>query len=151
MGKLKNYIMNYISYFESRQGELTGTAEEVYIFVTDIRNFELFIPEGIMKNWQAGRESCSFEVSMLGNVTLSLSEKELNKKVVFKGDALKKNDFSLLLHISKNNNDLAVVKVSLEADLNPILKMMAANPVNKFLEELIGEMESFRDWGNIRE
>jgi carbon monoxide dehydrogenase subunit G len=143
--------MNHISYFESRQGELTGTDEEVYIFVTDIRNFERFIPEGILKNWQADRESCSFEVSMLGEVTLSLSEKELNKKVVFKGDALKKNDFSLLLHISKNNNDLAVVKVSLEADLNPIIKMMAANPVNKFLEKLIGEMESFRDWKNIRE
>jgi carbon monoxide dehydrogenase subunit G len=143
--------MNHISYFESRQGELTGTDEEVYIFVTDIRNFERFIPEGILKSWQADRESCSFEVSMLGKVTLSLSEKELNKKVVFKGDALKKNDFSLLLHISKNNNDLAVVKVSLEADLNPIIKMMAANPVNKFLEKLIGEMESFRDWKNIRE
>jgi carbon monoxide dehydrogenase subunit G len=143
--------MNHISYFDSRQGELTGTDEEVYIFVTDIRNFERFIPEGILKNWQADRESCSFEVSMLGEVTLSLSEKELNKKVVFKGDALKKNDFSLLLHISKNNNDLAVVKVSLEADLNPIIKMMAANPVNKFLEKLIGEMESFRDWKNIRE
>jgi carbon monoxide dehydrogenase subunit G len=143
--------MNYISYFESRQGELTGTAEEVYIFVTDIRNFERFIPEGIMKNWQSDRESCSFEVSILGNVTLSLSEKELNKKVVFKGDAFKKNDFSLLLHISKNINDLALVKVSLEADLNPIMKMMAANPVNKFLEKLIGEMESFRDWKNIRE
>jgi carbon monoxide dehydrogenase subunit G len=143
--------MNHISYFESRQGELTGTDEEVYIFVTDIRNFERFIPEGILKSWRADRESCSFEVSMLGKVTLSLSEKELNKKVVFKGDALKKNDFSLLLHISKNNNDLAVVKVSLEADLNPIIKMMAANPVNKFLEKLIGEMESFRDWKNIRE
>ena len=40
---------------------------------------------------------------------------------------------------------ILLVKVSLEADLNPIMKMMA-DPVNKFLEKLIGEMESFRDW-----
>ena len=139
------------SYFESRYGKLTCTAEEVFKFVTDIRNFERFIPKGIISNWIAEKESCSFSVSMLGTVTVRLAEKENFTRVVFDGDALKKNDFSLVLLISDRDKDPAEVKVTLSADLNPMMKMMAADPIAQFLEMLIKEMENFRDWNVARE
>ncbi|MCX6255990.1 MAG: hypothetical protein NTV31_16170 [Bacteroidia bacterium] len=139
-----------MSYFESRPGKLTCTAEEVFNFVTDIRNFKRFIPQGTINNWQSERESCSFSVSMLGTVNIRLSEKEMYKKVVFAGDALKKNDFSLVLNISDNGNKPAEVKVSLKADLNPMMKMMATKPIGQFLEMLINEMKSFKDWEDTR-
>jgi carbon monoxide dehydrogenase subunit G len=142
--------MSDISNFESRPGKLTCTAEEVFNFVTDIRNFEQFIPQGTINNWQAERESCSFSVSMLGTVNFRLAEKEMYNKVVFTGDALKKNDFSLVLHISDTARNPAEVKVSLNADLNPMMKMMAAKPIGQFLEMLINEMESFRGWEDIK-
>jgi carbon monoxide dehydrogenase subunit G len=143
--------MSDLSYFHSRSGKLSCTAEEVFTFVTDVRNFEQFIPEGSVNNWIADRESCSFSVSMIGTVSVMLSEKEKYKKVVFNGDALKKNDFSLTLNISGNVNEPAEVKVALSADLNPLMKMMAVKPINQFLEMLIKEMESFRDWNKIKE
>ena len=62
--------------FESRTGKLSCTAEEVFDFVTDIRNFEQFIPAATISNWQAEKESCSFSVSMLGTVSFRLAEKE---------------------------------------------------------------------------
>jgi len=88
---------------------------------------------------------------MLGTVTVVLAEKEKYSKVIFKGDALKKNDFSLTLSITDNVKKPADVKVMLSADLNPVMKMMAAKPINQFLETLINEMESFRDWRSIIE
>jgi carbon monoxide dehydrogenase subunit G len=142
--------MNDMSYFESRPGKLTCTAEEVFNFVTDIRNFKRFIPQGTINNWQSERESCSFSVSMLGTVNIRLSEKEMYKKVVFAGNALKNNDFSLVLNISDNGNKPAEVKVSLKADLNPMMKMMATKPIGQFLEMLINEMKSFKDWEDTR-
>jgi hypothetical protein len=51
-----------------------------------------------------------------------------------------------VLTIDGKDNDKAEVKVSLYADLNPILKMMAAKPITLFLETLIKEMEGFRGW-----
>jgi len=39
--------MTDLSYFESRTGKLSCNAEEVFAFVTDIRNFERFIPGGL--------------------------------------------------------------------------------------------------------
>jgi carbon monoxide dehydrogenase subunit G len=142
--------MDDMSYFESRSGKLTCSAEEVFNFVTDIRNFEQFIPKGTINNWQAERESCNFSVSMIGTVSFRLAEKEMYNKVVFTGDALKKNDFSLILHISGNGEDQVEVKVSLNAELNPVLKMMAAKPIGQFLESLINEMERFRGWKDIK-
>jgi len=143
--------MSDLSYFESRTGKLTCNAEELFIFVTDIRNFERFIPKGAINNWNAEKEYCSFDVSMLGTVTLRLSEKEKFKKIVFTGDALKKNDFSLELNMSDNDNNNVAVNIILSADLNQMMKMMAAKPIRQCLEMLITEMENFRDWKNIKE
>jgi hypothetical protein len=143
--------MDDISHFESRSGTITCSDKEAFVFVTDIRNFERFIPQNTINNWNAERESCSFSVAMLGTVNIRLTEKEMFKRVVFSGDALKKNDFLLVLNISGNNNNTAEVKILLNAQLNPMLKMMAAKPIGSFLEMLINEMESFRGWKEIRE
>jgi carbon monoxide dehydrogenase subunit G len=143
--------MTDLSYYQSRTGKLSASAEEVFTFVTDIRNFERFIPNGTITSWKAEKESCSFNVSMLGTVNVKLAEKERFSKVVFEGDALRKNDFSLTLDISDNINSHADVKVLLSADLNPIMKMMAAKPINQFLEMLINEMERFRGWKETKE
>lgn len=130
---------------------MTCNAEEIFAFVTDIRNFERFIPVGIISNWIAEKETCSFSVSMLGTVSVRLAEKERYIKVVFSGDALKKNDFLLTLNIKDNVTDHAEVMILLSAELNPMMKMMAGKPIEQFLERLINEMESFRDWKSARE
>jgi hypothetical protein len=138
------------SYFESRSGKLTCNSAEAFNFVTDIRNFERFAPHGTISNWKADKESCSFNVSVLGTVSLRLVETKRFIKVVYYGDALKKNDFILVLHISDNGKNPAEVKVTLNADLNPIMKMVATKPIEQFLEMLINEMESFRKWNDVK-
>ena len=143
--------MSNLSYFESRSGKLTCSSEDVYVFVTDIRNFERFVPHGTISNWLADRESCSFNVAMIGTVSLRIAEKEMFSKVVYKGDALKKNDFTLVLDIGNSAKNTAEVIVSLNADLNPMLKIMASKPIVQFLEMLVNEMEKFKDWKNIKE
>lgn len=138
--------MSVISKFESRTGNLSCKPGEVFNFVTDIRNFKQFVPGGRVDNLQMEKESCSFHISPLGTVNLNISKKEPDSNVTFSGSALKSNDFSLLLDITENAAGKAEVKVTLNADLNPILKMMAAKPVMQFLEKLIDEMERFKGW-----
>ena len=141
--------MDNISHYESRSGSLSCTSMEVFDFVTDIRNFEQFIPEGAITNWESEKDTCSFSVSMIGSVSVRIVNKEPYKKVIFNGDALKKNDFSLILNISEGKNHGSEVKVLLEAELNPMLKMVANKPILQFLEMLIREMEAFKGWKNV--
>lgn len=143
--------MSDLSNFESRSGKLTCNAEELFAFVTDIRNFEQFLPEATVNNWSAEKELCRFDISMMGTVTVRLSEKAKYTRVVYTGDALKKNDFCLALLITGNIKDHAEVKVTLSADLNPMIKMVASKPISQFLELLIGKMETFDGWKNTKE
>jgi hypothetical protein len=143
--------MSNLSYFESRPGNVSCNAEEFFAFVTDIRNFEQFIPDGTINNFSAEREQCSFSVSMLGTVTVRLEEKEPFSKVVFSGDALKKNDFLLTVLITDVNMEQPEIQVILSADLNPMMKMVAVKPIKRFLEMLVDEMENFRGWKEVKE
>ena len=131
------------SNFESRTGNLSCTSEALFNFITDIRNFEQFIPDGVIQNWQATADNCNFQVPPLGFVNIRISDRTQYSTVVYSGNALQKNDFNLFIHISENEKNLAEVRLSLTAELNQVMKIMAAAPIERFLETLISEMEKF--------
>jgi len=132
--------------FESRKGNLSCEASVFFDFITDIRNLGQFIPEGSMKNWEATTDSCSFGVPPLAIVKVRISEKNPFSLVCFSGDALQKDDFNLKVEINNNENISTEIKLTLSANLNPVLKIMASGPIEKFLETLISEMEKFDNW-----
>ena len=135
------------SIFSSRTGRLSCTDVEFFGFITDLRNLEQFIPEGSLKNWQATDDFCSFGAPPLGTVKVWISEKRPFSSVIFSGDVLNKNDVNLNIQI--NNMAKAEVRLILTANFNPVLKMMASGPIEKFLETLISEMEKFDKWNDI--
>jgi hypothetical protein len=138
------------SYFESRPGRLSCRPGEAFSFITDLRNFDRFIQEGTISNWKADKESCSFSVSMVGAVNIRLVSKDEGKKVIYQGDALSSNDFTIRVDLSDDLSDHSEIRLFLTADLNPVLKMMADKPIRQFLDILINEIEGFRDWHDIR-
>ncbi len=142
--------MSDMSYFESRPGKVSCTSMELFSFTTDLRNFERFIPAGTVSNWHAEKESCMFSVSMVGTVNIIISGQEKFSKVEYTGDALAKNDFVITLDITEDESGSAGFRIRLRAELNPVMKMMASAPINRFLEIIAAEMEKFDDWKNIR-
>ena len=141
--------MSEVSTFKSRTGKLAGSAENVFSFVSDIRNFKRFIPEGNVSDIKIEQDSCSFRMSMLGTVNIRIAERVPGSQILFSGNALQLNDFSIILKIRNSGIGQSEADIMLNAEMNPFLKMMAAEPVKKFLEILIDEMEKFRDWNNI--
>lgn len=137
------------SSFESRTGRLSCTPEVFYNFITDIRNLEQFVPKEKTGNWVASSDSCSFNVPPLGGANVRISAKVASSLVEYTGNIMKSNNFNLKVNISGNEKTLAEVRILFTADLNPILRMMASGPIEKFLELLISEMEKFDKW-NVR-
>lgn len=146
MGSLKNTAMTNLSTYQSRSGNLSCTPEEFYSFITDIRNFEQFIPEGTVKNWRASTESCNFYVSPLGEILMKIKGKTPFTQVTFEGNAFQNNEFLIEVSISGNMENFAQTRLTFLADLNPVLKMMASAYIERFLETLMDEMEKFRKW-----
>lgn len=145
-GRMGYQVAMALSSFESRKGSLSGTPSEIFEFVTDIRNLRQFVPDNVVEDLVIDADTCSFRVPAMGTVNISLSAKEPVNQVVYSGTALQSNDFSLVLDINRNTEGKAEVLVRLAANLNPILRMMAAGPISDFLEKLVGEMEKFKGW-----
>ncbi|MCX6302132.1 MAG: hypothetical protein NTW82_08095 [Bacteroidia bacterium] len=143
--------MTEISTFRSRTGKLNCSGKEFYDFVTDIRNFERFISPDILSNLKAEKDSLSFQVNMLGAVNIRITKKTMYNRVVFKGENQQVRDFSLIADILDQGKENTEVNVTLEAEFNPMLKMVAAGPVKKFLETLIDEMEKYKGWKDTKE
>jgi len=87
---------------------------------------------------------------MMGMVNIRISDRKEYSEVVFSGNAMLVNDFSLAVKFSDAKPGRSEVKLSVLADLNPFLKMLAADPISKFLETIIKEMEKFSGWNEIR-
>ena len=134
------------SIFKSRSGKLSCTPEVFFNFITDIRNLEQFVPQGKISNWIASSDSCSFNVPPLGSANVKIVSKDPYKMVEYAGEVLKTNNFRLTVSVSGHEKDMSEASLLLTADLNPMLKMMATGPIEKFLELLISEMEQFDKW-----
>ncbi len=138
--------MSTVSTYTSRSGKLNYSAEEIYNFVTDARNFKRFIPVGSVSDLKIEKDYCSFRLNMLGEVRIHINERIFPAKVVFAGSAQQVNDFSLILDIQTTGQKKSEVNVVLSAEMSPFLKMIADEPVKQFLGKLIQEMEKFTEW-----
>jgi len=135
--------MSNISNYESRQGSLKCGVNKVCAFITDFRNFGTFAENNNITGWQADKESCSFNIAMLGAVNVKLSEKTEINKVVYQGMAAGNIDFTVTVQLSDNESESSKMSVNLSAYLNPMMKMIADKPIKMFLDLLITEIENF--------
>lgn len=132
--------------YESRIGRIEAPAEKIYALVTDFRNFQQFLPEEQVSDWQADAESCSFQLSGMGKAGLRIIEKEPYATVKITGEGMSSLEFFLWIQLKEVAECDTRVKLTLKADLNPMLKMMAAKPIKQFLEMLVSRMESYTDY-----
>ena len=140
--------MSTNSIYKSRTGYLNYGAEDVFNFVTDIRNFERFMPGDSISEMKMGKDHCSFRVDMLGEVSINVSERIFPEKVVFTGNARQIDDFSFIFDIRSSGEKKSEVSVMLSAWMNPVLKMIADEPIRQFLDKLAEEIEKFNGWEN---
>lgn len=141
--------MGSLTRFESRTAKVSYSPEVVYDFAADIRNFRRFIPDVTFSDIDFKQDSCSFRVNTLGTVNVQLKEKVMFNKIVFAGNALMQSDFIITLFLNETQNRQSEVKITFEAEMNPMLKMVASAPVKQFLDNLVNEIEKFDGWNDI--
>lgn len=132
--------------YESRIAVVKFDHKIVFNFVSDMRNFHRFIPGNTVKNWKAERDHCEFEVSPVGKAKIKLLESEPYSVVKFEGDGLNNTSFFLWVQIKEVAAGDSRVKITIKADLSPMIRTMASKPILDFLEKLVVGMESFEAW-----
>ena len=127
--------------YESRIGKLDTSGEKAFGFLSDFRNFSRFIPADKIKEWEASAEQCKFSVDGIGKAGLKIIEKEPNKLVKISGDGTAGLEFFFWIQIKEIEKNDTRIKLTIKADLNPMMKMVAAKPLKSFVNLMINKIE----------
>lgn len=128
---------------ESKIGKITSPEERVYNFLTDFNNFKDLIPEDKLQNWQADEDSCRFTINPIGETGVKIIKKEPYKLIKLTGIEESKFDFTLWVQLKQKEEKDTRIKLTLEAELNPMLQMMAKKPLQEFLDKLVDQLSKY--------
>lgn len=130
---------------ESKTGRSVYPATNIYRFISDFRNFNNFIPDDKVSDWQAETDYCSFRISMLGKVRLEIIEREEGKMVKMASDPeVSQYNFTLWIQLVEPTENDTRIKVTIKPQINQVLMAMAKKPLKGFVDSLVDEIEKFQ-------
>lgn len=120
--------------FSSEWMPLEAPQEQVFAMACSLERFGLLLPEQI-ENWRTDGDSCSFTIKGMADITLRITEKQPHSLVRLQPSAKAPFPFSIDLNVAEEQGK-SKVRVCLEADLNPLLSMMASKPLQNLVDTM---------------
>ncbi|MBR8534723.1 SRPBCC family protein [Carboxylicivirga sediminis] len=122
--------------FESEIKKASHPAEKMFNFLSDFDHFGEVIPKDKINNWQSFGDSCRFSIDPVGEVGLRIVDTEAPKMIKYTAEGKTPFNFFLWIQLKEVAEDDTRVKLTIKADMNPMIKMVASKPIKKFLEVL---------------
>ncbi|WP_034044423.1 SRPBCC family protein [Wocania ichthyoenteri] len=120
---------------ESPKINVSKSPQEVFDFLSDVKNFESLMPENISKFEILDNDKFLFALKGMPEIILKKKEAIAPNKIVL-GAAGGKLDFSLIGNIIETANGSSEVQLEFTGDFNPMMAMMIKGPISKFIETL---------------
>lgn len=121
---------------ESPKISVEKSPEDVFNFLSDIKNFESLMPENISKFEVLDEDKFLFALKGMPEIILKKKETTPPNKIVL-GAAGGKIDFSLIGNIVEIDKKNSEVQLNFTGDFNPMMAMMIKGPITKFIETLV--------------
>jgi hypothetical protein len=126
--------------FESENVQLNSSAEDVFEYIGNLSNFGKFMPEQIT-NWQSTADTCSFTVQNMTTLSMKVRERVPFERIDIAADGKSPFDFSLQILLIPIRTDHCEAKVVFNADLNPVLNMLASKPLQNLVDLMAQNLE----------
>ena len=120
---------------ESPKISLTKSANEVFDFLSNVKNFEGLMPENISKFELLEKDKFIFALTGMPEIILQKKSEEALNSIVL-GAAGGKLDFTLKANITSIEANKTEVQLSFTGDFNAMMAMMIKGPISKFIETL---------------
>ncbi len=130
--------------FESEIKKALYSADKIFEFVSNFNNFENLIPKDKLKDWQSTEDHCTFKVEGIGDAGLRIVEREAFKTVKYSSEGKIPFNFYLWVQLKQITEKDTRIKLTIKADLNPMMKMMVSTHVKKFLNMLGEAIANYR-------
>ena len=115
------------------------SAEELYNFLADVKNFEKLMPENISKFEVLEEEKFLFALKGMPEIILKIKEKQPHQKIVL-GAATDKLPFTLTADITPAGDNSSEASLVFEGEFNAMMGMMIKGPITSFINTLTENM-----------
>jgi carbon monoxide dehydrogenase subunit G len=105
---------------------------EVYDFLADLNNHQQLMPENIY-NWDATRDTARFAIQNMAKLSVKVASRVENVQIVIVPAEEAPFGFEMKWELSSVGGATDVV-YTVSADLNMMMKMLAAKPLQKLVD-----------------
>ncbi len=133
---------------DGKKAVISAGQNKVFQFLSDFNNYEKLMPEQIV-NWQSEKETCSFTIKGMADIKLKFARKEASRLLELVPEGKTPVKFSLLVNLEPDtlNEQKTVVNVHVDADLNPMLAMIAKRPFENLANTISEELHKVFEKG----
>ena len=107
--------------------------DKVYNFLEDLNNHQQLMPENIY-NWSSTADEASFTIQNMAKLAIKISSRLPNSEIIAIPTEKPPFDVELKWTVEDNGNGGTTAKHILSADLNMMMKMLAAGPLQKLAD-----------------
>ena len=121
--------------YESEIKMIDSSDSKVFAMLSDLRNVERIkdrIPSDKVKDLKFDQDTVSINVDPVGDLSLKIIEREPCKTIKFTTDKSPVDSF-VWIQILPVTDEKSKIKVTLKADMNPMIKMMIGSYMEKFV------------------
>jgi hypothetical protein len=120
---------------ESPKVSVDKSAQIVFDFLTNVKNFKPLMPENTSKFELMDDETFLFALSGMPEIVLKKKAVQSPTNIVL-GAAGGKLDFFLTAVIESTSENKSEVQLTFDGDFNAMMAMMIKGPISKFIETL---------------
>jgi carbon monoxide dehydrogenase subunit G len=113
---------------------------QVFSFLTDLNNFRVLMPEQVT-GWKSDETSCSFRVQGMADLAFRIHETHEPEMICYASEPPSPFKFLLSCDLESGGDEQTTAAMSLEADLPPMLAMMAERPLSNLLNIMAGQLK----------
>ncbi|MEZ4778372.1 MAG: SRPBCC family protein [Flavobacteriaceae bacterium] len=126
---------------KSKKVTVHKTAEELFNFLKDVKNFEKLMPDNISKFEVIRDDAFVFALKGMPEIALEIKDAQPSTKLTL-GAISDKIPFTLEGNIEEVSESNSSIDLLFSGDFNPMMAMMIKSPITKFLETLTSKMET---------
>lgn len=114
--------------------------EKVYAFLADLNNHQQLMPENIY-NWSSTADEASFTIQNMAKLAIKISARVPNQELIAIPSEKAPFDVELKWTVADHGNGTTTASHIISADLNMMMKMLAAGPLKKLADHQTARLQ----------
>ena len=111
--------------------QITRPVSDIYAYLSDFNNHRVLMPDNVQA-WSSDYNDASFNVQGI-TLKLSITERESNSRIAITPTKKAPFDLKLVWDLASNNGT-SEITLTITAELNMMMKMMVAGPLQKLAD-----------------